>query len=660
MPTAPIQFPQSLARFLFVGLLLAWLAAPPVRAGELADIDHAEQVGWTDPESALDLLQKIQPSVQGDEDLVQLLTVRGMLLVDKRLDHDAGEIVRQLQSMGKRGLADAERASHVVRAHLLCQSDNIDAARAELKQLATSETDSPRGRFRIELLRGAVLEFIGEQASAARSYEGALDLAREMHSLPHELLVVQRLVNFYVRTGNLDRASQIQVASRGLAEQVGDEAALASLSMRAANIASARGDLATAVRSSQEALEHARKTTSKQLLAVALGYVADGGLRTGDYRASLRYSEEALVLARNLRRNGLELATRFNIGEAKIGLGDVAAGKKAIESAINETQAGGNLSDANAMLVEYADVLERIGDWHTAVIVHHRSDELRDRLITTARQRALLELTSKYDDERKTREIELLKRDNALASANLRAQQLRQAMTLMVATVVVLLAAGLGWAFTRVRRVNGKLLHASEHDTLTGVRNRRYFNDKVLSQHVDRRFTGCVLLIDLDHFKRINDFFGHPGGDAVLQAVARRLADSLRENDTLVRWGGEEFLVVLPAMSRERLTTTVRRLLAAIQDKPILWRNQVIPCTISIGYSVFPVSFGATEVSLDRAIALVDKALYEAKKRGRNRACMITGIRMGTSGDISSIDADYDVATADNVVQLKDADGARA
>ena len=92
----------------------------------------------------------------------------------------------------------------------------------------------------------------------------------------------------------------------------------------------------------------------------------------------------------------------------------------------------------------------------------------------------------------------------------------------------------------------------------------------------------------------------------------------------------------------------------------MLWRSQVIPVTISIGYAVFPVSPGSMEVSLDRAIALVDKALYEAKKRGRNRACMITEIRMGTGGDLSSINAAFDVATADNVVQLKDLENARA
>ena len=108
----------------------------------------------------------------------------------------------------------------------------------------------------------------------------------------------------------------------------GNEVALTSLSMQAANIASARGDVASSVRFSEEALEHARKTSSKQLLAVALGYVADAGLRTGDFRASLRYSEEALAIAKTLRRNGLELTTRFNMGMAKIGLGDAAAGKK--------------------------------------------------------------------------------------------------------------------------------------------------------------------------------------------------------------------------------------------------------------------------------------------------------------------------------------------
>src|SRR5690349_14313270 len=223
----------------FVASLLLAVFAFSAHGGELLDIDRAEQIGWTDPEAALELIQKIQPSVQSDEELVELLTVRGILRIDKRQDQEAQEIAGQLEAMGKRGLVAAERASHLVRAHLMCQSDNIDGARAELKMLETTAADSMRERFRIEVLRGSVLEFIGEQESAVRSYEGALDLAREMTSVPHELRALQRLVNFNVRANNLDRASQQLDASRKLATGSGNEVALTSLSMQAANIASA-------------------------------------------------------------------------------------------------------------------------------------------------------------------------------------------------------------------------------------------------------------------------------------------------------------------------------------------------------------------------------------------------------------------------------------
>jgi len=629
-------------------------------AGDLDEVDRAEHLGWTDPQAGLAILDVAQPAIQSDSALAQLLTVRGMLLVDERRDAQAKDVERQLQDMGKRGSPVGERAAHFVRAYQLSQTEDYEGARRELREVPVDSAESPAERFRLEILRGSVFQLVGQQELASHSFEMALDVARDMHSVPRELRALHRLVLFNVRVGNPERAAQLLSSSRALAEQSGDEAALASIALQEANLADSQGDTQRTWRAESEALAHARNSGSKQLLSVALAYVADAHLKSGDYRASLQASTEGLELAKSVRSNGLELTTLFNIGLARIGLGEVAEGKRLVESVIGRTLSGGNISDADGMLGEYGRALERNGDWRGAVGVHHRSDELRDRLMTAARQRAMLEMTAKFDDERKTREIELLKRDNALKGANLHAQQLRQAMTMMIAAAVVLLAFALGWAFNRVRRANAGLRHASEHDSLTGLRNRRYFNDQVLAQHIDRRFNGCVLLIDLDHFKRINDVFGHPGGDAVLAAIAKRLSDSLRDGDTLVRWGGEEFLAVLPPLHRDELTAAVRRLLAAVQDKPVLWRSHVVPCTVSIGYAVFPVGADAVDVSLERGIALVDKALYEAKKRGRNRACMITAIHAGAGGDLTSINAAFDVATADNVVQLKEFEGARA
>lgn len=650
-----VGFPhlRRIASLFWPALLLLSFAAVSAQTG-VDDIDRAEVAGWADADAGLAMLERAQPLIQSDEAMVQLLTVRGMLFVDKRQDRDARQIAQRLEAMGDRGLAAAASSAHFVRAYLLNQSDDIEAARRELEGVKAGAADPALERFRLEILRGSVLAFVGEQEAAMHSFEVALDTAREMRSVPRELRALQAQVDFQVRIGNLERAVQLLAKGRELAVGVGDESALASSSLEAARIADSRGDREGERRETLEALGHARKSGNNQLLSVALASVADSYLKAGDYRSSLRYSEECLPLARTVRRNGLEQTIIFNIGIAKIGLNDIVEGKRRAESAIEVTIAGGNVSDAEGMLREYGQALERIGDWRAALDVYHRSDEMREQLMDISRQRSLLALTAKFEDERKTREIELLRRDNALKGANLEAQHMRQVMTMMGAAVVVLLAFGLGWAFTRVRKAHEVLKHASEHDTLTGVRNRRYFNDKVLARHVDRRFNGCALLIDLDHFKRINDIFGHPGGDAVLQAVARRLADSLRDHDTLVRWGGEEFLAVLPPMSREELTMTVRRLLGVVQDKPVLWRTHVIPCTISVGYAAFPVGANGADVSLDRAIALVDKALYEAKKRGRNRGCMITAIKAGADGDLTSINAAFEVATADNVVQLRE------
>jgi diguanylate cyclase (GGDEF)-like protein len=378
-------------------------------------------------------------------------------------------------------------------------------------------------------------------------------------------------------------------------------------------------------------------------------------MKTGEYLASLNFSRRALDHARTLRRNGLEQTIEFNIGIAMIGAGRVAEGKKLIESMTKIALAGGSVMGADENLREYAQILERIGDYRGALVVHHRDEELRDSLMTADRHRALLELSARFDDERKAREIELLKRDNAIKSSDLLAQALRQQMIVVTAVIIAMACAALAWAMLRIRKANHRLQYASEHDELTGLSNRRYFNERILTSDGNRGFLGSVLLIDLDHFKRINDTYGHPVGDGVLNVVSKRLASALRENDTLVRWGGEEFLVLLGPMTPAQSDATALRLLDVVRKEPVLhWNGRPVHCTISIGYASFPLAGATTDISLDRAISLVDKALYQAKLRGRDRACLISLMRAGTELDLASINAEFEAAAADRRVQLID------
>jgi diguanylate cyclase (GGDEF)-like protein len=254
---------------------------------------------------------------------------------------------------------------------------------------------------------------------------------------------------------------------------------------------------------------------------------------------------------------------------------------------------------------------------------------------------------------RKTREIEILKRDNALQRANLAAEQFRQKAILVAAALAICICVVLSWAFSRLRKAGAQLRYASEHDTLTGLHNRRYFNDNILRPHRDRGFHGCLILIDVDHFKRINDVLGHPTGDAVLTALGERLSGSLRSRDRLVRWGGEEFLAVLDPLSESELNATVGRLLNAVETSPIEVNGQSVECTVSIGCARFPIQGSTMDIALERAISLVDKALYRAKSAGRNRACFIRAIHARAEQETgASINASFEGATRGELVEL--------
>jgi len=188
---------------------------------------------------------------------------------------------------------------------------------------------------------------------------------------------------------------------------------------------------------------------------------------------------------------------------------------------------------------------------------------------------------------------------------------------------------------TELADANRLLEEMSRTDTLTGLHNRRHAVDALpamVRKQDERRRAGSVnqlllVLIDVDHFKRINDTYGHAAGDVVLQTVARRLRQGVRDTDMLVRWGGEEFLLALndcdPALAAARL----RKVLAAVSDAPVAVEGSTLKISVSAGAAAYvPPGDGDSKtaaLALERAIAHADAALYEAKNRGRDRAVLV-------------------------------------
>jgi diguanylate cyclase (GGDEF)-like protein len=176
----------------------------------------------------------------------------------------------------------------------------------------------------------------------------------------------------------------------------------------------------------------------------------------------------------------------------------------------------------------------------------------------------------------------------------------------------------------RLRETNARLLEElqalSRTDGLTGVGNRRAFDEALHNERTRAERYGlplALVMVDADHFKRINDVHGHPAGDLVLKAIAQVIAGQLRQTDGVFRYGGEEFAVLLPHTDAAGALDVAGRIVSAVRSRPIAAGERRLAVTVSVGVGS---GIGRSLASAD-LVSLADAALYAAKRGGRNRVC---------------------------------------
>lgn len=176
----------------------------------------------------------------------------------------------------------------------------------------------------------------------------------------------------------------------------------------------------------------------------------------------------------------------------------------------------------------------------------------------------------------------------------------------------------------RLRRANSELRKLAELDELTGIANRRKVLADAVNIYADAviNMESCVYaIVDLDHFKKINDTYGHEAGDVVLKSVAAKMDDTIRKGDKLGRYGGEEFVVIMPDTDITQGLQEMDRLRQEVSDMLIETEmGVVVPVTLSVGLSAISLETNRYEEILAEA----DSALYSAKREGRNRVSAYT------------------------------------
>ena len=206
----------------------------------------------------------------------------------------------------------------------------------------------------------------------------------------------------------------------------------------------------------------------------------------------------------------------------------------------------------------------------------------------------------------------------------------------LFACYAVTIASSFAFILMHKERADRETYELATTDPLTGVYNRRTFKELAepqLSRSRRAKLPVSLLMLDLDHFKRINDTYGHLGGDDVLKAFAELIRGCLRKEDLLARYGGEEFVVLLPGSSQASAAALAERIREGVSALPIKANNHLARVTVSIGAAS---EAGDTLPSLEAMLGRADEALYQAKREGRNR---VVALQMQHESPVAGIAA---------------------
>ncbi|TKF21779.1 diguanylate cyclase [Vibrio genomosp. F6] len=304
------------------------------------------------------------------------------------------------------------------------------------------------------------------------------------------------------------------------------------------------------------------------------------------------------------------------------------------EKVFAQFDAANNRIKAISMKAFIAKIHEDKSDYKEALVLYKEYANERNDYLFDERRKELFALQENYEAKYKENEIELLKYENALNSARLSQQKMLDKLWVSVLLIFCLVIYILFRRYIsvsktnfRLRRSNETLTSQSLEDPLTGLHNRRYLEqwlEKAAQNNQLAAYDLVVLVADVDHFKKVNDIYGHDVGDVVLTEVARRLNENARsDNDLLVRWGGEEFVLVLAVSPESDAELVLNRLRESISVTPIICANHELTVTISIG-AFGKIKYGEIHKRWNEILSKSDEALYDAKLSGRNRVKLVT------------------------------------
>ncbi|MBU6261229.1 MAG: GGDEF domain-containing protein, partial [Burkholderiales bacterium] len=488
-----------------------------------------------------------------------------------------------------------------------------------------------RQRWSAAVMRASIWADLGDQDLSLACVQPALDEARRLGWPQLVGRCLDVMANSMRLLGRHEAASRLADEAVEVLEPQRDSKGYLIAVYTASTAALACGRLEAARAGYARLVDRRYAAEEIELERYGLLGLAEVDCAGADAVAAARHAASALAIARAegdvpMQVDTLRLLARVaqQAGAPEQALGHLSA-------AVGLVSEHMDIERSADLLDDYAAELTRAGRHAEAVAALRAANQaLRSQNARAATQRGVA-IEVRMKTERALAEAEIQRRAAGVEAA--RAAELEAVNARLQAAQALLVQRN-----DQLRQAYARIEDLSLTDPLTGLRNRRFLDQVIeadvaqcLREHRSSALMGLdgmampdaadllFFLVDIDHFKRVNDEHGHAAGDAVLVEFARRLLGVTRDHDHVVRWGGEEFLVAVREADRREAPLLAERMRAAVADAPFDAGGVRLPLSCSIGIAAFPVDAAdPLACGWTAALDLADARLYEAKRRGRN------------------------------------------
>ena len=459
----------------------------------------------------------------------------------------------------------------------------------------------------------------------------ALAIYEELKYRPGIGVVLNSIGNVYNRLNNPDQAMDHFNKALKIARETSNLQLVTVCLVNIGEIHKGRGDWSRALSLFNEAYKSAEKLGSPDYMAVSRNNMGDVYSRQGYPDKALRSYRNSLELFEKMNAKPRMAASHLNIGNVYLDLNQLKLAEKHLREAVRLAVATESRSLQKDAVWSLIRLYETRGEFTRALSYFREYTTLQTQLFSHENYAKLTALQAKYESENLRRQKQI--RESAAQIETL--QKKRKSLLLLYIITAILLALLLLIIFYRryrlrmrtnleLREAYSRMEQMAKYDSLTRLYNRRSIMERIEIEMVRLGRTWrpfALIMMDVDGFKQVNDTYGHECGDQVLVHLSELINRHLRKQDVASRWGGEEFLLMLPETTMDGAEILAEKVRGIVESTPTIYQEHKIGITVTLGINVFSKPGPVSE-----CIRGADNAMYFGKKKGKNTVVRVDRI----------------------------------